>query len=64
MASMVGYLIGVMVAIIVLVAVVLPTVKTVVSDQSLTGAAKTIGDLFPLLLIVGALLLVVSIYRS
>ena len=64
MASMVTYLVGVMVAIIVLVAVVLPTVKTVVSDQALTGAAKTIGDLFPLLLIVGALLLIVSIYRS
>lgn len=62
--AMTDYLVGIMVAIIILIAVVLPTVKLVVSDAGLTGAAKTIGDLFPLLLVVGGLLLVVSIYRS
>lgn len=63
--AMIQLLVGVMIGILVLVAVVLPTVSQVVCDQHWnTGALKTISDLFPLLFMVGAILLVVSIYNT
>lgn len=62
--GMVSGLVGLMVALIILVAVVIPVVKDTISNQSFTGTTKTIGDLFPLMLIVGGFILVVGIFTS
>ena len=60
---MIKPLIGIMVAVIILVAVVVPTVIDITTDANLTGTSATILGYFPLLLIVGGLLLVISLYR-
>lgn len=44
--------------VILLIGVALPVVVKTVSDASLTGVAKTLGDYFPVFIMIGGVLLV------
>jgi hypothetical protein len=59
----VRFLIGIMVALIVLLAVLLPVISDVTSSLGLTGPAKTVADLFPLLLVVAGLIWITKTYE-
>lgn len=62
--GLVGVLMGTLVFIIMLVAVVIPIVDDVLTNQSFTGTTKTVTDLFvPLMAIVG-LVVIVGLIRE
>jgi hypothetical protein len=58
----VGGIIGLMVALILLVAVVYPVIHDTISDMSLTGTEGTLGDIIPLLILVGGVVLVTTLF--
>jgi hypothetical protein len=60
----VGSVIAVVVGIIVLVAVAVPITTETVEAQNFSGTNETIADILPTLMLVGAILLVVSLYSS
>lgn len=60
----VGTIVAVIIGIIMLVAVAIPVVQDVVADVNVTGTAATILNLLPLLLAVGAVILVAALYQS
>lgn len=63
-AFTIGSIIAVVVGIIVLVAVAIPITTNVVTAQNFTAGStnQIIADILPTLLLVGAILLVVSLY--
>ena len=62
LAGTAGAVIGVMIAIIVIVAVALPVTEDVVNSSSSSGTTKTILDLLPLFLGLAALVVVAALF--
>jgi hypothetical protein len=60
----VGSIVAVVVGLIVLIAVAVPITTNVISTQNFTGTNLTIANILPTLMLVGAILLVVSLYAS
>lgn len=60
----IGSIVAVVIGIIMLVALAVPVTQDVVSSANLTGTTETIANLLPLLLIVGGVILVASLYTS
>lgn len=62
----IGAIIGSVIAVIIMVTVAYPVIKTTVDNQSATatGTTKTILDLLPLFVVIGALVLVVGAFIS
>lgn len=58
----IGSIVAVVIGIIMLVALAVPVTQDVVADANLTGTTATIANLLPLLLIVGGVILVASLY--
>jgi len=56
MASMVQGLIGVMVAVLIGVTAVIPTITSSISDANITGTTKTVLDVLPIVLAIAILL--------
>jgi cytochrome c oxidase assembly protein Cox11 len=63
-AFTVGSIVAVVVGLIVLVAVAVPITTNIVSTQNFTGTNATIANILTTLMLVGAILLVVSLYSS
>ena len=63
-AFTVGSIIAVVVGLIVLIAVAVPITTNVISSQNFTGTNSTIANILPTLMLVGAILLVVSLYAA
>ena len=62
--GLVGVLMGTLIFVIMLVAVAIPIVADVLTNQSFTGTTKTVTDLFvPMLAIVG-LVVIVGLIRE
>jgi len=57
-------LMAVLIAMIVLIAVLVPVTVTVVSDANVTGITKTILDLVPLFLGIGALVMAAAVAKG
>lgn len=62
MAGAAGVVIGVMIAIIVIVAVALPVTEDVIAQSTSTGTTATILDLLPLFLGLAALVTVAALF--
>lgn len=60
----VGSIVAVIIGIIMLVAVAIPVTQDVVDSANLTGTAAVVTQLLPLLLAVGAVILVAALYQS
>ncbi len=60
MASLIANLMGVLVGIIIAFSAVIPVVQTTIWGTNLTGAAKTIADIFVLFIVIGMLLVIVN----
>ena len=60
----VGSIVAVVLGIIMLIALAVPVTQDVVSDANLTGTTATIANLLPLLLVVGGVILVASLYTT
>lgn len=60
----IGSIVAVVLGIIMLVALAVPVTVDVVADANLSGTTKTIADLLPLLIIVGGVILVASLYSN
>ena len=62
----IGAIIGSVIAVIIMVTVAYPVIKATVDNQSATatGTTKTILDLLPLFVVIGALVLVVGAFIS
>jgi competence protein ComGC len=60
----VGSIVAVVLGIILLIALAVPVTQDVVTDANLSGTAATIANLLPLLLIVGGVILVASLYSA
>lgn len=60
----IGSIVAVVIGIIMLVALAVPVTQDVVESANLTGTTATIANLLPLLLIVGGVILVASLYTS
>ena len=58
----VGSIVAVVLGIIMLIALAVPVTQDVVTDANLSGTTATIANLLPLLIIVGAVILVASLY--
>jgi len=58
----IGGIVAVVIGIIMLVALAVPVTQDVVEAANLTGTTATIANLLPLLLIVGGVILVASLY--
>ena len=58
----IGGIVAVVIGIIMLVALAVPVTQDVVASANLTGTTATIANLLPLLLIVGGVILVASLY--
>lgn len=60
----VGSIVAVVLGIILLIALAVPVTQDVVTDANLSGTAATIANLLPLLIIVGGVILVASLYSA
>jgi len=60
----VGSIVAVVLGIILLIALAVPVTQDVVADANLSGTAATIANLLPLLIIVGGVILVASLYSA
>jgi Tfp pilus assembly major pilin PilA len=60
----IGGIVAVVIGIIMLVALAVPVTQDVVASANLTGTTATIANLLPLLLIVGGVILVASLYTQ
>jgi len=60
----IGGIVAVVIGIIMLVALAVPVTQDVVESANLTGTTATIANLLPLLLIVGGVILVASLYTN
>ena len=58
----VGSIVAVVIGLIMIIALAIPTVQDVVTSANLTGTTGTIANLLPLLLVVGAVILVAALY--
>lgn len=58
----IGGIVAVVIGIIMIVALAVPVTQDVVASANLTGTTATIANLLPLLLIVGGVILVASLY--
>lgn len=54
----VGSIVALIVGVILLIGVALPIVVQTVSDAALTGVAGTLGDYFPVFILIGGLMLI------
>lgn len=61
MGGIVGGVVGIVIGIIMLINVLLPTTQDSVSTANVTGTASTILDLYPLFIVLGGFLLIVSL---
>ena len=61
--SAVGYLIGLMISIIILVQAVLPTVQDAINTGNFTGTTGTLINLIPVFLAIGGIVMVVAFMR-
>jgi len=60
----IGGIVAVVIGIIMIVALAVPVTQDVVASANLTGTTATIANLLPLLLIVGGVILVASLYSG
>jgi hypothetical protein len=60
----VGSIVAVIIGVIMLVAVAIPVTQDVVSSANITGTAAVVLNLLPLLLAVGAVILVAALYQT
>lgn len=60
----VGSIVAVVLGIILLIALAVPVTQNVITDANLSGTAATIANLLPLLIIVGGVILVASLYSQ
>ena len=60
----IGGIVAVVIGIIMIVALAVPVTQDVVESANLTGTTATIANLLPLLLIVGGVILVASLYSG
>ena len=58
----IGSIVAVVIGIIMLIALAVPVTQDVVSAANLTGTTATIANLLPLLIVVGGVILVASLY--
>jgi hypothetical protein len=58
----IGGIVAVVIGLIMIVALAVPVTQDVVASANLTGTTATIANLLPLLLIVGGVILVASLY--
>lgn len=58
----VGSIVAVVIGLIMLIALAVPVTSDIVADANLTGTTATIANLLPLLIIVGGVILVASLY--
>jgi len=58
----IGGIVAVVIGLIMIVALAVPVTQDVVESANLTGTTATIANLLPLLLIVGGVILVASLY--
>ena len=60
----IGGIVAVVIGIIMIVALAVPVTQDVVASANLTGTTATIANFLPLLLIVGGVILVASLYSG
>lgn len=58
----VGSIVAVVIGLIMLIALAVPVTSDIVASANLTGTTATIANLLPLLIIVGGVILVASLY--
>lgn len=58
-----GGIIGVVIAIVLLLAVLVPVTQSMIATANLSGAASTVANILPLMEVVGGLLIIVSLFR-
>jgi L-lactate permease len=58
----VGTIVAVVIGLIMLIALAVPVTQDIVTDANLSGTTATIAGLLPLLIVVGAVILVASLY--
>ena len=58
----VGSIVAVVIGLIMLIALAVPVTQDIVTSANLTGTTATIANLLPLLIIVGGVILVASLY--
>lgn len=58
----VGTIVAVVIGLIMLIALAVPVTQDIVADANLSGTTATIAGLLPLLIVVGAVILVASLY--
>ena len=59
--GMVGGVVAIVIGIIMLINVLLPTAQDSIGDANVTGTALTILNLYPLFIVLGGFLLIVSL---
>jgi hypothetical protein len=60
----VGNVVAVVIGLIMVLALAVPVVQDLIAGANLTGTTATIAALLPLLLVVGAVILVASLYMA
>lgn len=58
----VGSIVAVVIGLIMILALAVPVAQDVITDANLTGTTGTVAGLVPLLLVVGVIILVASLY--
>jgi hypothetical protein len=60
----IGSVVAVVIGLIMVIALAVPVTQDIVTSANLTGVSATIANLLPLLLIVGAIILVSRLYTA
>lgn len=60
----IGSVVAVVIGLIMVIALAVPVTQDIVTSANLTGVSATIANLLPLLLIVGAIILVSRLYSA